>query len=168
MTNFYSTRTFSVPITRADWLDKLGDWFVPEPNTGCWLWMRSVKNSGYGQYRIGSRVFLAHRLLYEALIGPIPNGLTIDHLCRTKSCVNPAHMDPVTMGVNALRGDSPPSRNAHKTHCLRGHEFTPDNTAKWRTKRNGRRCRECNRLYGKVAWLRRKATMFLTYVQQEK
>ncbi len=95
---------------------------IPEPNTGCWLW------EGYGKYgliRVNGKHVLAHRAAYEAFIGPIPDGMHIDHLCRTPSCVNPAHLEPVTQRENVQRGTY--GRDL-RTHCTRGHELTDENT----------------------------------------
>lgn len=98
---------------------------------GCWLWTGSIHaTSGYGQVwsqAIG-RVDRAHRLVYQTLIGPIPEGLELDHLCRTRSCVNPAHLEPVTSLTNWSRGMSLPAINARKTHCSRGHAYDQANT----------------------------------------
>lgn len=69
----------------------------------------------------------AHRISYEMLIGPIPSGLQLDHLCRVRHCVNPQHLEPVTNRVNSLRGISLPAQNHRKTHCPQGHAYTPDN-----------------------------------------
>jgi hypothetical protein len=79
---------------------------------------------------------------YELAIGPIPEGLTIDHLCRNRGCVNPAHLEAVTNRTNLLRGDGIAALNARKTHCKRGHEFTPENTYVWRE--GTRACRACH------------------------
>lgn len=68
-------------FTKESWMDQLGEWFVAEPNTGCWLWLRGTA-FGYGQISVGGKNAFAHRLSYELLRGPIPAGLTIDHLCR--------------------------------------------------------------------------------------
>ena len=89
---------------------------------------------------------LAHRFMYEYLIGPIPDGMTIDHLCRVRKCVNPMHMEVVTQKENMLRGNTLQAKNKNKTHCVRGHEFTPDNTLVYR-RNNGymRICRKCKR-----------------------
>ncbi len=107
---------------------------------GCWLWMSSINAYGYASIRY-PRTRTVHRITYEQLVGPIPEGLEIDHLCRVRHCVNPAHMEPVTHRVNTLRSDNPAAINARKTHCHAGHEFTPDNTYG----RNGhRQCRACN------------------------
>lgn len=114
---------------------------------GCWLWMRCKDANGYGRTNPTrqSKFRLAHRLIYEALVGPIPRGLTIDHLCRVRSCVNPAHMEPVSVRENTLRGYSSAGINGRKTHCKRGHEFTAENT--YRMNIGGRSCRECMRMH---------------------
>jgi hypothetical protein len=83
----------------------------------------------------------AHRLFYEQLVGPIPDGLQLDHLCRVRHCVNPDHLEPVTQTANVLRGIGPTAVNAGKTHCVHGHPFTPDNT--YINKQGNRHCRAC-------------------------
>lgn len=107
----------------------------------CWLWTAYIGATGYGKFRMG-RTQLAHRVAYAALIGPIPAGLTLDHLCRVKSCVNPAHLEPTTIRENNLRSPrSLISVAVAQTACINGHEFTEENT---RTRRvNGRDQREC-------------------------
>jgi hypothetical protein len=74
---------------------------------GCWLWEGAINSQGYGNFWDGVRFVKAHRFAYECLIGEIPEGLTIDHLCRVRHCVNPSHLEPVTMRENFLRGDRP-------------------------------------------------------------
>jgi hypothetical protein len=110
----------------------------------CWLWTGSCHpDTGYGRIwfdRHDDR--LAHRVIYEWVKGPIPEGLTIDHLCRVRRCVNPAHLEAVTNVENVMRGESPWAQNARKTHCHRGHPFNPENT--WLNK-GMRHCRECAR-----------------------
>lgn len=69
----------------------------------CWLWLAAKKNNGYGVFQVGQQQVLAHRFAYEDLLSPIPDGLQIDHLCRTRDCVNPWHLDPVTAEVNSQR-----------------------------------------------------------------
>lgn len=113
--------------------------------TECWLWTAS-RSDGYGHFHVSRARMPAHRYAYELLVGPIPEGLILDHLCRVRHCVNPAHLEPVTSAENTLRGYGMPARNARKTHCKYGHEFTPENT---RRTRLGRECRTCRRLYEK-------------------
>jgi HNH endonuclease len=94
----------------------------------CWLWTESLTPAGYGRIRIGKRrKRFVHRIAYELLIGPIPEGMTLDHLCRVRHCVNPAHLEPVTMRENNLRGVSPWAINARKTHCPKGHPLSGSN-----------------------------------------
>lgn len=113
---------------------------VPEPNTGCWLWLMGGC-LGYGRIRMGGVQIGAHRISYEAFIGPIPDGLEIDHLCRVRSCVNPAHLEPVTQAVNTARGNSPTAIWARESRCKRGHPLAGDNIAR---NAGGRRlCRTC-------------------------
>ena len=119
-------------------------------NTPCVEWTGRKDQDGYGQVsgrrKDGVRTtFRAHRLVYERHVGPIPEGLTIDHLCRNRSCVNPAHLEPVTVLENTLRGNGLASVNAKKTHCIHGHEFTSDNTyLHIRRERRERSCKECH------------------------
>lgn len=116
----------------------------PEPNTGCWLWTGSADNKGYGRLKGAANKYVkAHRLSYERHVGPIAPGLVLDHLCRVKSCVNPAHLEPVSSGENTRRGTlfASPTLNKHKTHCVRGHAFSSRNT--YRNTQGRRKCRKC-------------------------
>src|SRR3990172_4211550 len=91
-------------LTPELWDSWFGVRYIPEPNTGCWLWAGNLDTPGYGQISSLGRKVLAHRLSYIFLRGPIPRGLQIDHLCRVRSCVNPDHMELVTSRENASRG----------------------------------------------------------------
>jgi hypothetical protein len=95
--------------------------------TGCWNWTGHVTIYGYGQFWNGERKVYAHRHSYETFVGPIPEGLDIDHLCRNRRCVNFLHMEPVTRQVNLLRGETFPAARAAQTHCFRGHSLSEDN-----------------------------------------
>jgi hypothetical protein len=113
---------------------------------GCWLWT-GYTTQGYGRVYFGSRMSvmrseMAHRVIYEHVVGPIPPGITLDHLCRVRSCVNPAHLEPVTNVENVMRGNGIGALNARKTRCKRGHEFTPENT---RVRPGKRDCIACER-----------------------
>jgi HNH endonuclease len=112
---------------------------------GCWEWAGGHNRDGYGTVYTtpGSGPRGAHRVIYELLVGPIPDGLEIDHLCRNRGCVNPGHMEPVSKRVNLLRGLGVGARNAAKTHCPRGHAYDAANTY---ISRDGKRvCRTCHR-----------------------
>ncbi len=101
---------------------------VPEPNTGCWLWLGDSVKGGYGRSAVKGRKWLVHRLSYRVFIGEIPDGLTIDHKCKMTCCCNPQHLEAVTMRENVMRGTSISKINAEKTFCSRGHEYTEENT----------------------------------------
>lgn len=173
----------------ANFWDKV----VPVPHVGCWLWMAGLNENGYGVFR--GR--LAHRRSFRVLVGPHAPGLELDHLCRTRSCVNPDHLEPVTHEENMRRARGSHCRNGHefteentywppgnrrrclackrasgrryternstggvgwaaenaaKTHCVNGHEFTPENTIV--RKNGGRKCRICQRVAARE-WARR-------------
>lgn len=112
---------------------------VVRTSSGCWVWVGALDTSGYGIAWNGARTMGAHRMAYEAMVGPVPDGLVLDHeTCDLPCCVNPAHLVPKTQRANILRGSAPTASNASKTHCKRGHELTPENT-----RDHGRGCREC-------------------------
>lgn len=120
-------------------------------SNGCWDWVGTKHPGGYGQFRRHGRMQRAHRVLYEDIVGKIPDGLTLDHLCRNRGCVNPAHMEPVTRRENILRGDGAGVRGSRRTHCPRGHALGGDNLVRCELKRGKRKCRTCDN-----DWERRK------------
>lgn len=117
---------------------------TPDAN-GCMLWTGAVhKLHGYGRFRTADRTTRqAHRVAYKLLVGPIPAGLHIDHLCRVRHCVAPAHLEPVTHRVNVLRGVAPAARHARVTQCPAGHAYSAENTRV--TPLGTRKCRACHR-----------------------
>lgn len=112
-----------------------------EPNSGCWLWLKTCNQKGYGTIGVpGRRNAFVHRLTYEHFVGPIPDGLVLDHKCCVTSCVNPQHLRPMTIYENAALGD--PNRWIRERRtCPSGHTYTEETTI--RTPSGGRRCRVC-------------------------
>lgn len=108
----------------------------------CWLWTGSEWAGGYGRFIVGKKPHLPHRWAYERLVGPIEEGLTLDHLCRVQLCVRPDHLEPVTQRENTLRGTSPAAENAKKTHCKRDHPLSGENL--YINPRGERQCRVCS------------------------
>lgn len=117
--------------------------------SGCWIWKAARYPSGYAMVSVAtSRSRSAHLVLWELIFGPVPDGLELDHLCRTPACVNPLHLEAVTHRENILRASGVISENARKTSCLRGHEFTPENTIR---EKYGRKCRTCHNARRRMA-----------------
>lgn len=120
--------------------------FQRDPDSGCWVWTGYRDKNGYGKIWMGhpDRSFMAHRVMYELIVGPIPTGLQIDHLCRNTSCVNPSHLEPVTAAVNTYRAESVTGRYARAANCSKcGLPLQ----AKVGRSRGGRECRPCVRRY---------------------
>jgi hypothetical protein len=129
-------------------------WAKVDKSGECWEWKGAKNQDGYGMFapktfrksltaRGTGRLYTAHRFAYEDLVGPIDVRMVIDHLCRNRACVRPEHMQAVLPGVNTLRGYNPFAINGRKSHCHKGHEFTPENT--YINPQDSRVCRECMR-----------------------
>lgn len=116
---------------------------ISKGNGECWIWVGAKDRFGYGNFTVGRVTMKAHRFSYQHFRGTIPAHLTCDHLCRQRSCVNPAHIELVSMRENLLRGDTFQARNARKTHCPKGHPFSDENT--YHRPDGGRGCRKCMR-----------------------
>lgn len=124
---------------------RLDAFISPEPNSGCWIWLGTTQR-GYGVASIGDgtgRQELAHRLIYQMLVGPTTPRQPLDHLCRNPLCVNPAHLEQVDDRVNLLRGRTITAVNAARTHCPEGHPYTGDNL--YVAPDGARHCRACRR-----------------------
>lgn len=122
-------------------------WQKTQPiESGCWIWIGATSNNGYGNYKTSSGLTRpVHRLAYEALVGRIGSHLVIDHLCRTRCCVNPSHLEPVSQKENVLRGENHAAKYSSRTRCKSGHEFTGNNTYIYAKEPGARQCRECRR-----------------------
>lgn len=118
-----------------------------EKTESCWLWAGGKYQNGYGKF--GNRGYMVHRISYEMAKGKIPQGMKLDHLCRVRHCVNPDHLEPVTLVENVMRGESIWAKNARKTHCKHGHEFTKENTH-IHPQRNRRHCKQCAKIADRV------------------
>src|SRR6266478_6123799 len=146
--------------TGSDPLVRAWKYIEPEPNSGCWLWVGIVskgpgRGKGYGRFWLGGRRggprrnVMAHRFMYEQLVGAIPRGLQLDHLCRVPGCVNPAHLEPVTARENLMRGNTRAAANARKTICLRGHPLDDP----WISNRGQRLYRKCAAIRQALRWV---------------
>lgn len=117
-----------------------------DPESGCWIWRGAKRPDGYVQIRVAGRLVYAHRVAYEVFVGPIPDGLTLDHVvergCKSRACVNPSHLEPVTHRENCLRGTGVSAVAIAKTHCPQNHPYDDENTK--RGSKGERLCRICD------------------------
>lgn len=130
-----------------------------EKTSDCWIWKGKVDKTGYGSFGLRdngvSRTRSAHKIVYEVLVGEIPQGFQLDHSCHDpeicfgfcphRLCVNPSHLEIVTPKQNVLRSNGLAAKNAAKTHCLNGHELSGENLYVPPNRPDRRYCRECPR-----------------------
>src|SRR5262245_13646810 len=124
--------------------ERLLSYVAEDPQTGCWNWTGYCTRTGYGRIKVGQRSLLAARVAYEQFTGPIPQGLTVDHLCRNTGCVNPGHLECVDAAENTRRA------RAAITHCPKGHPYDEQNTLVWADGK--RRCRICQREHSRRSY----------------
>jgi hypothetical protein len=139
--------------THERFLDK-----IEETDFGCWLWQAGMYSNGYGAFYMEQsdgewQLGLAHRAAYRLFVDEIPEGLTIDHLCRIRDCVNPEHLEVVTLAENLRRGKGMTAKWANRTHCEYGHPFSGDNL---RIRRGHRECVECVRRIAREGYHKRR------------
>jgi hypothetical protein len=137
------------PVWANRFRDKVAKRFFSkvEFTMDCWIW-RGAKSQGYGSFNLKRyKTIAAYRYSYDFFMGKNRAGLQLDHICRNRLCVNPAHLEPVTQKVNIMRGIGFAAINARKTHCKNGHEFTLENI--YLRKDGGRKCRKCIKIYNK-------------------
>lgn len=117
---------------------------------GCWLWLKSLDDRGYGRVSVRGRIKKAHVAAFVELRGEPPAGTVLDHLCCTRHCCNPEHLEPVPGVVNTRRGASLTNAKREQTHCVRGHELAGENVYVRRDRPGCRECRTCKVLRRKV------------------
>ena len=115
----------------------------------CWVWVGTTgRNKGRGNFRYNHTNYIAYNFLYRVLKGELPPGLVLDHLCRNPTCVNPKHLEPVTLVENVMRGNSPHAINARKKYCKYGHLFGEQ--GEWAKKLGRRECTTCHMLKERI------------------
>lgn len=130
-------------------------WSKVDKTEGCWNWKGGKFTEGYGRFGIGNKDRYAHRVAYEMLVGSVPKGLVIDHLCRNRICVNPAHMEVVTNEENLRRGlPSICEQMAAKVYCTRGHLLSRENCYPDRFALGWRDCKLCARIRANARYAR--------------
>jgi hypothetical protein len=161
---YYKRRTGVIPerlLPKPDPIDRF--WRRVDRSGGpdaCWPWTAAINGGGYGSVGWEGKTLAAHRIAYRLVMGTVPDGMDLDHLCHTRDtscaggktcphrrCANPAHLEPVPNLVNVMRGRSPHAEAARRTHCAQGHEFTPENTRVYASRKQ-RVCLTCKRAAG--------------------
>jgi len=136
--------------------ERLNEKYVVGLKTGCWLWTAYVASNGYGKISFKSQARYAHRVSYQIKCGKIPEGLQLDHLCRVRHCVNPAHLEAVTGQVNIARGQTGWNMKM-KTHCPQGHAYSVDNIYFVPNKLTCRICKKCKNRHTREYYYKSKA-----------
>lgn len=132
----------------------------------CWLWTAATAN-GYGYFSVDGKGKRAHRVVYELLVGPIPEGLYLDHLCRVTNCVNPSHLEIVDNRTNTLRGIGITANNFVKAECVKGHLLSGSNVYTRPSRPGTRECRECGKDFHRRRWARIAETIRSERLAQE-
>lgn len=136
-------------------IERIRSKFVIE-ESGCWNWTRALQNRGYGYVAFNGKMRLAHRVIYELLVGPIPSDKELHHVCHNRRCVNPEHLKLVTHHEHVLLDNTIARRNALATHCVHGHPFDDENT---HIRTDGKRyCRACARVRQRERYARKVAS----------
>jgi hypothetical protein len=130
------------PISIHDFERRISRRMVPEPNSGCWLWLGATDGKGYALIKINNTLYRAHRVSYALYVGNLVDGLVIDHKCRVRCCLNPYHLEQVTNLENIARGIAGENMRI-KDFCPRGHPYVGSNLTV--DNRGARVCRECNK-----------------------
>lgn len=125
-------------------IQKFNSKYIPVPESGCWIWIGRLCRCDYAQVQIAGVRKMAHRAAYELFVGPIPDDMDLDHVCRVRCCVNPSHLRPLTHKENILCGAGLTAKHAKKTHCIRGHPLSGPNL-RFCENKNERVCRQCNK-----------------------
>lgn len=119
-------------------------WNNVEKTDNCWNYLLYKSKKGYGQFSWKGKLVNAHKFSYELINSKVPDGMTLDHLCRNRKCVNPKHLEIVTRTENVMRGEGVCAKNKRKTHCKRGHKLSGSNL---RLDKDGRHCRTCEKMW---------------------
>jgi len=131
-------------MSNASIIKRIEDKYIPVTESGCWIWFGAADKKGYGRININGKTKLAHRVSFELFNKKIPDGMVIDHLCRVPACINPNHLEVVTLRINTQRGmcaETQRKRQLSKTNCPKGHEYSLKNT--YIDPRGYRNCIKC-------------------------